>query len=64
MRDMLPPMPVASALSDTSALAAVFFVLFPLIAQGLIAFAVAQALGERRANQDFKAQHRQDPSRG
>lgn len=46
---------LASALGDSLALAAVFFVLFPLIATGLIAYAIAQALGERRANQEHRA---------
>ena len=44
------------ALSDVSAtigLVVVFFVIFPALAQGLIAFAVAQALGERAENQAF-----------
>jgi len=55
---------LANALGDSLALIGVFFVLFPAVIFGCIGFAVAQALGERRANQDFKAQHRQDPSRG
>ena len=55
---------LASALGDSLALGAVFFVLFPAIAMGLIAFAIAQALGERRANQEFRARARQDRSQG
>jgi hypothetical protein len=45
------------ALTDTAAtigLLAVFVVLFPAIAHVLIGFAVAQVLGERRANQSYK----------
>ena len=44
------------ALSSTSAtigLVVVFLVIFPALAQGLIAFAVAQALGERREDQEY-----------
>lgn len=44
-----------SALSATLGLAVVFFVIFPALAQGLIAFAVAQALGERAENQAYAA---------
>jgi len=43
------------ALSDaaeaTIGLILIFFVIFPVLVQGLIAFAVAQGLGERAANQ-------------
>lgn len=42
------------ALSDfaaTAGLVGIFFVLFPIIAQGLIAYAVAVGLGERAENQ-------------
>jgi hypothetical protein len=35
----------------TFGLVIVFFVFFPILVQGLIAFAVAQALGERAENQ-------------
>ncbi len=62
---MLPGMLVASALGDSLALAAVFFVLFPAVVTGLIIFAVAQALGERRANQEYRGGRRgQGPSQG
>jgi hypothetical protein len=60
---MLPGM-LASSLGDSLALAAVFFVLFPAIVTGLIAFAVAQVIGERRANQEYNVRRRQDSSRG
>jgi hypothetical protein len=50
---MLVPMPIAmsDALEGTIGLILIFFVVFPVIAQGLIAFAVAQGLGERAENQ-------------
>jgi Sec-independent protein secretion pathway component TatC len=49
------------ALSSTSAtigLVVVFFVVFPVVVQGLIAFAAAQALGERADNEEYAARHR------
>jgi len=42
-----------SAFSSTVGLALVFFVIFPALAQGLIAFAIAQAFGERAENQAY-----------
>jgi hypothetical protein len=54
----------SAAVQMTIALAVVFFVVFPLIAQGLIVYAVAQALGERRANEEYVARGRQQPSQG
>lgn len=42
---------LASALTTTLALIGLFGVLFPMIAMGLIGFAVAQGLGERAENQ-------------
>jgi len=42
---------VSEATLFTLGLVGIFFVLFPLLAQGLIAYAVAQALGERAENQ-------------
>jgi hypothetical protein len=61
------------ALSDaaeaTIGLIVIFFVLFPVIAQGLIAFAVVQGLGERAENSKFagrwgrKAMERQEAER-
>ena len=44
-----------SAFSSTFGLVIVFFVVFPALAQGLIAFAAAQALGERAENQAYAA---------
>ena len=57
-------MVLASATADTIALIVVFFVVFPLLAQGLIVYAIAQALGERRANEDYVARGKQQPSQG
>ena len=54
---------LASATSDSIALIAVFGVLFPALAMGLIAFAIAQVMGERKANQEYAGRGRQDPSR-
>lgn len=49
-------MQLVFALSDfkaTFGLVVVFFVVFPILAQGLIAFAIAQAFGERAENQAY-----------
>jgi uncharacterized membrane protein len=46
------------AISDIGAtlgLVGVFFVLFPLLVQGLIGFAIVQILGERADNQEYRA---------
>jgi hypothetical protein len=45
------PLAISEALHGTVGLVLIFFVIFPVIAQGLIAFAVIQALGERAENQ-------------
>ena len=37
----------------TIGLAVVFFVAFPILVQGLIAFAAAQAMGERAENEEY-----------
>ena len=50
--------PALSALAATLGLVGVFFLLFPLIAQGLIAFAIAQAYGEKQENDAYAATHR------
>jgi hypothetical protein len=60
---MLPGMLLASSLSDSLGLAAVFLVLFPVIVQGLIMFAAAQAIGEKRANDEYRQQRRQGATR-
>ena len=57
-------MVLASATADTIALIVVFFVVFPLLAQGLIVYAIAQALGERRSNEEHVARGKQQPSQG
>lgn len=44
-----------SAWSSTLGLVLIFFVIFPALAQGLIAFAIAQAFGERAENQAYAA---------
>ncbi len=44
-----------TAFSATFGLVIVFFVVFPALAQGLIALAVQQALGERAENQAYEA---------
>lgn len=58
---MLPGLMVLglSAFSATFGLVIVFFVVFPLLAQGLIAFAAATALGEKAEN-DAYAEGRTD----
>jgi len=46
------------AITDVGAtlgLVGVFFVLFPLLVQGLIGFAIVQILGERAENQEYRA---------
>jgi hypothetical protein len=47
-----------SAFQATFGLVIVFFVIFPAVITGLIAFAAAQALGERTDNHDFAREHR------
>ena len=47
-----------SAWSATFGLVVVFFVIFPVLVQGLIAFAIAQAIGERGENQEYARRHR------
>jgi hypothetical protein len=47
-------MVLAGATADTIALIVVFFVVFPILAQGLIAYAAAQALGEKRENDAYE----------
>ena len=53
-----------SALQATLGLVVVFFVVFPLIAHGLIAFVIAQVLGERAENREFTAGIKQPSHRG
>ena len=47
-----------SAFAATIGLVVVFFVIFPVLVQGLIAFAIAQAMGERADNQEYARRHR------
>ena len=51
-----------TAVKATIGLVVVFFVLFPVLAQGLMAFAAAQALGERAENQRWLSEHASDGS--
>jgi hypothetical protein len=46
----------------TFGLIIVFGVVFPVLAQGLIAFAIAQVLGERAENQAYAARRRLPPA--
>ena len=57
---------LASTTTDTLGLVFVFLILFPAIVTGLIIYAVAQGLGERRANQNYRGAGRrgQDPGQG
>jgi hypothetical protein len=63
------PIALSPSVEATVGLIAIFFVLFPVIAQGLIAFAVAQGLGEKAENEKDagrwgrKARERQEAER-
>ncbi|HEX2105494.1 MAG TPA: hypothetical protein VHF51_17705 [Solirubrobacteraceae bacterium] len=46
------------AVESTLGLVVVFFVVFPVLVQGLIAFAIAQVIGERAENQEYLARRR------
>ena len=48
-----------SSFAATFGLVVVFFVVFPILVQGLIAFAAAQALGERAENQEYMRRRRE-----
>jgi hypothetical protein len=52
-----------AAFAATAGLVVVFFVVFPLLVNGLIAFAVAQVLGEREDNREYTAGIKQPSSR-
>jgi hypothetical protein len=52
-----------TAFKATFGLVIVFFVAFPLLAHGLIGFAVAQSLGEREENLEY-LEGRQQESQG
>ena len=47
-----------SSVAATLGLVVVFFVIFPVLVQGLIAFAIAQVIGERAENQAYVARRR------
>lgn len=47
-----------SSVSATIGLVVIFFVVFPALVQGLLAYAAAQAMGERADNQEYAATHR------
>ena len=47
-----------SAWAATFGLVVVFFVIFPVLVQGLIAFAVVIGLGERADNEEYARRHR------
>ena len=53
-----------TAWAATFGLVVVFFVIFPVLAQGLIAFAIAQGLGERADNEEYARHHRMPGSLG
>ena len=47
-----------SAWAATFGLVVVFFVIFSVLVQGLIAFAVVQGFGERAQNDEYARNHR------
>ena len=47
----------SQALVMTLGIVLVFFVAFPLLAHGLIGFAAAQAIGEKRDNEEYARTH-------
>ena len=49
---------------DTAGLVFTFFILLPLLAHGLIGFAVAQVLGERQENLKYQRGEDVGPSQG
>ena len=46
------------AWAATFGLVVVFFVIFPVLVQGLIAFAIAVGFGERAENEEYARHHR------
>jgi uncharacterized membrane protein YqgA involved in biofilm formation len=48
-----------SAFEATFGLVVVFFVVFPVLVQGLIAFAAAVAIGERAENEEYMQRRRE-----
>jgi hypothetical protein len=53
-QDMLRPVLALTSTAATIGLLVVFAVAFPALVHVLVGFAVAQVLGERRANQNYK----------
>ena len=49
---------VEPALSHTLTSLAIWLVLFPVLVQGLIIYAIVLVRGEKRANDEYKAAHR------
>jgi hypothetical protein len=47
-----------SATAATLGLIAVFFVMFPILVQGVLAFIAAQVAGEKAENDEYAAEHR------
>ena len=47
-----------TATKATLGLGITFFVVFPILAQGLIGFAIAQVMGERQQNEQYRNSHR------
>jgi uncharacterized membrane protein YqgA involved in biofilm formation len=59
----VPTLLALTAFKATFGLVVVFFVIFPILVQGLIAFAAAQAFGERQENLEY-LEGRQQSSQG
>jgi hypothetical protein len=49
------PILALTAFKATFGIVIVFFVVFPILGQGLIGFALAQVAGERAANERYRA---------
>lgn len=60
---MLPRVIATSAIAVDAALIGIFAVFFPALVTGLIVFAIAQGLGERKHNLELR-NRRQGSSRG
>ena len=58
----MPLFAVEPAVSHTLTSLAIWLVLFPVLVQGLILYAIVLARGEKRANDEYKAAHRRQPS--
>ena len=60
----LLPVLADAASKSTFGLVLIFFVVFPLLLHGLIAFAAAQGLGERQENLKYSRGEDVGPSQG